>query len=150
MSEGQSGAPAVGLWRRITQELAVRDWDIGDLAERSGVHRNTISRLKKQPTPPLTKTVNALALTLNIPIREAFELAGLEAPVETTTESVLEGYLASLLERVPAGRRAHLERMRADERDRLERLRQQAREDYERQIGRIAELARVEVEAGEG
>lgn len=124
----------------------MRGWDISDLAARAGIGRNTVSRLKTNRTPPLTKTVNALALTLGIPLQEAYELAGLDAPAEGGEQSLLEAHLRSLLERVPARRREQLERMAEDERDRYERLVQQAREDYERQVGRITQLARVEAE----
>lgn len=147
MSEGEKDPPALRLWRRVTQEQHVRGWNVGDLADRAGVGRNTISRLKTNRTPPLTKTVNALALTLGIPIKEAYELAGLDTPAEGGGQSLLEAHLSALLEQVPARRREQLERMAEDERDRYERLVQQAREDYERQVGRITQLARVEADA---
>ncbi|MEV7011587.1 helix-turn-helix transcriptional regulator [Streptosporangium sp. NPDC051022] len=149
-----SPPPARALWERVERERIARGWTTVQLAKEAGVDRKTHGRLKDSARSPLPETVHAFARTLNIPLEEAFILAGLDpaaAAVGETVEPESEPEpvdpLDDLLARVPAWRRRIWERVRAEERERYERQSATAREDYERALSRIEEVLKLEIEA---
>lgn len=73
--------PAAPFYARVMVELASRGKGKFWLHKNSGVARNTIDNLEKQPRPPQASTVAAVADVLGIDRKEAARLAGL--PVDT-------------------------------------------------------------------
>lgn len=126
-----------------------KGWTITKLAEVSGVDRSIYGRLRTMRRGPLPETIRNLANALDIPLQEAYELAGLlsvarEAPAEKD-EFADDPELAEMLAKLSPRRRAQLERIREEERARYRRMREQAREDWERSQQNLAEIARLEV-----
>jgi transcriptional regulator with XRE-family HTH domain len=72
-------------------------WNNSELAERSGVTRPTIDRLRSGKRPPAVKTVHKLADALHIDRKSAEQLAGLapDGVVGTGDGSVRAAVLAS-------------------------------------------------------
>lgn len=73
--------PAAPFYARVMAELTSRGKGKLWLHKTSGVARNTIDNLEKQPRPPQAGTIAAIADTLGIDRKEAARLAGL--PVDT-------------------------------------------------------------------
>ncbi|GAA3441024.1 helix-turn-helix domain-containing protein [Planomonospora venezuelensis] len=70
-------APGRPLWERAEQIRVERGWSQEELAERAGIGRVTLARLKTQANKPQARTVNKLADAIGISHREAGILSGL-------------------------------------------------------------------------
>lgn len=79
MGTPERGA-AYALWLEVERRRLDLKLNKVELAERSGVSRGTIDRLKRGVQPPDQKTVHALARALHIDQVQAEVLAGLRPP----------------------------------------------------------------------
>lgn len=106
---------AFQLWARVESQRLDQGWTGEAMADYIGLPRNTIRRLKLQPTPPAVTTVHTIVEGLNrlgdkITRREAEVLAGLRPP-EPTHPGYISVVDAIKLDRyyTPAQRQAMLE-----------------------------------------
>ena len=82
--------PAAAFAKRIDQERRLKGWNIGELAARSGVGRNTITRMPETIRLPRASTVTALANAVGLGLHEAFKLAGYDGIPNPTPEQLSE------------------------------------------------------------
>lgn len=85
---------AYSLWLRIEDIRLERGWSGVAMAEHIGLPRNTIGRLKTSTNKPSVVTVHTIADALDIPRREAEELAGLRLPAPVRSMSTEEAIMA--------------------------------------------------------
>ncbi|GAA0853391.1 helix-turn-helix domain-containing protein [Streptosporangium amethystogenes subsp. fukuiense] len=82
--------PAAAFTQRIDQERRLKGWNIGELAARSGVGRNTITRMPETIRLPRASTVTALANAVGLDLHEAFKLAGYDGIPNPTPQQLAE------------------------------------------------------------
>lgn len=139
MARGSGVAHA--LWNRVETERLNNGLTRIELAERTGLARSTIDRLKTGRRTPQPETVRALATELDIDLTEAFELAGLgpKPPPHTSAEEYAEDFkddpeFQELLDQLPPrSRQRALEEWAV--------ARERAREEYKRTLRLAAEAA---------
>lgn len=86
MTERSDRGVAYDFWVRVKTEQASRGWTDSELHRRSGISRNTIAGLKTR-TRVEAGTINALAAALDIPQRDAHQLAGLVPAAEQPSQA---------------------------------------------------------------
>lgn len=92
-----SDGPAAPLYWRVEQERARLGWSATDLAQRSGVDRGTVHRMRTGRRAPLPVTVAALAQALSIDREEALRLAGLLNEDQLTPAQVAERHVRAAM-----------------------------------------------------
>ena len=79
---------AYELWRLVEKERLNAGLTKLELAQRSGVARTTINRLRSGVEPPSVKTVHALADALHIDRERSEILGGLQTPEPQPNDTV--------------------------------------------------------------
>lgn len=99
----ETAVPALELYERVKQEIALRGWTWTRLCQETGLARSTFNLWKTQRQPPQPRPVNAVADALGINREEALRLAGIltegipeDAPFCTFEESILREGTISL------------------------------------------------------
>ncbi|MFD3165455.1 MULTISPECIES: helix-turn-helix domain-containing protein [Herpetosiphon] len=89
----------LGLSSLLSQELASRNWSLRELATRSGIAVSTLSNLINKPdVMPDLRTLNALAISLNLPIRQLVEACGIPVDAHPSDE---DATIQALITAVP-------------------------------------------------
>lgn len=141
-----SRAPSNPFWNRAERARTARGLSKSDVAKGARIGRTTYDRLEWQESSALPRTIQKIALTLEIPLSEALRLAGFPVQ-EEAKEKTPEDHLKSLLAQVPQRRRDQLERIHLEDRRRYEEGVERARTDYERSLALLEQLAQLSIDS---